>query len=137
MERPAEDAVNRPFEASLGAALLYLAAAVLLLAWATGIDAVTSNGARVFFVVLWAYLGYTAWNGFGWARHGILAVFVAAAWGLVNAPSLADGMAAMTGGETVARLLALVALVSLWLPAASRWFSEAGERRSRELVAEG
>ena len=125
---------TRPRAVAVGATLLLSAAAVLALGWATGFDTVHSNGARVFFVVLWAYLGYTAFSGQGWTRHAILAVFVAKFWGLFNAPSLAAGASALTGTEATAELLVLVALVALWLPAARRWFNDQAMRMREEAA---
>ena len=46
----------RPAAAILAAALLLGGAAVLLLTWLLRVDDVASNGAHVFFVVLWTYL---------------------------------------------------------------------------------
>ena len=123
----------RPRAVVIGAALLLLAALALVLGWAMGFDAVRSNGARVFFVVLWAYLGYTAWSGQGWARHAILAVFVAKLWGVLNAPSLAAGVATLTGTEAAAEALVLAALVALWLPSARRWFTQSALRMGEEM----
>ena len=123
----------RPRAVAVGAALLLSAAAVLLLGWAVEFDAVRSNGARVFFVVLWAYLGYTAFSGQGWARHAIFAVFVAKLWGMLNAPSLAAGMAALTATEAAAEALALAALVALWLPSARRWFNSNAMQMPEEV----
>ena len=125
---------TRPRAVAVGTTLLLLAAAVLALSWAIGLDTVRSNGARVFFVVLWAYLGYTTFSGQGWARHAILAVLVAKCWGLLNAPSLAAGAAAFTGTEATAELLALAALVALWLPASRRWFSSQATRMQEEVA---
>ena len=127
---------TRPRAVAVGATLLLLAAAVLALGWAIGFDTVHSNGARVFFVVLWAYLGYTAFSGQGWARHAILAVFVAKCWGLFNAPSLAAGIGALTATEGVGEALALAALVVLWLPSSQRWF-HSNLMRMREGVPGG
>ena len=122
----------RPRAVVAGAALLLLAAVALVLGWAVGFDAVRSNGARVFFVVLWAYLGYTAWNGQGWARHAILAVFVAKLWGHFNASSLAAGIATLTATEATAEVLVLAALGAMWLPSARRWFAESARRMREE-----
>ncbi len=127
----------RPRAVTVGAGLLLLAAAVLALGWATGFDAVRSNGARVFFVVLWGYLGYTSYSGQGWARHAILAVFVAKLWGVFNAPSFAAGVAILTGAEATAEVLVLAALVVLWLPSARRWFAESALRMHAEPSAPG
>ena len=125
---------TRPRAVAIGAALLILAAAVLALGWAIGFDTVRSNGARVFFIVLWAYLGYTAYNGQGWTRHAILAVFIAKLWGIFNAPTLAAGTATLTPTETTAELLTLAALVTLWLPPARHWFTNQAIRLREEAT---
>jgi len=51
-----------------GSAVLLGGAVMLLLMWVLRIDAVESNGARVFFVVLWTFLAWSAYAGGGWVR---------------------------------------------------------------------
>ena len=115
----------RPAAATLAATLLLAGAAALLLAWLLRVDEVASNGARVFFVVLWAYLAWAVYRGGGWVRIAILAVFVVTAWGAFNAPSAAQALQAMPAGDKLARLLALVALAAMLSPSAHRWFAAA------------
>ncbi|MCY3811967.1 MAG: hypothetical protein OXH15_09245 [Gammaproteobacteria bacterium] len=109
---------------------------MLLLMWILGIDAVESNGARVFFVVLWTFLAWSAYAGGGWVRTAIVAIFVVSAWGVVNAPSLADALAGMSKGDVVAKALALVALGTLLMPASRRWFAAARDVQSRTAGAD-
>ena len=122
---------DRPTPASLAAALLLGSAAVLLLTWLLRVDDVASNGARVFFVVLWAYLAWAVYHGGGWVRTAILAVFVVTVWSFFNAPSVEGALQAMPTGDKLARLLALVALAAMFTPAAHRWFAAAKEARSQ------
>lgn len=114
---------KRPPQVAVGAALLLGGGAVLALAWALGVDAVESNGARVFFVVLWSYLAWIVYGGGGWARWAIVAIFAVTVWGGVNAPSLRAVLADFTVGEVAAKALALIALGFLLHPAARMWFA--------------
>lgn len=114
---------KRPPQVVVGAALLLGGGGVLAFAWALGLDAVESNGARVFFVVLWSYLAWTTYGGGGWARWAIVAIFAVTVWGGVNAPSLRAVLADLTVGEAAAKALALVALGFLLHPAARTWFA--------------
>ena len=120
----------------VGSAILLAGAVMLLLMWILGIDAVESNGARVFFVVLWTFLAWSAYAGGGWVRTAIVAIFVVSAWGFVNAPSLADALTGMSKGDVVAKALALVALATLLMPASRRWFAAARDVQSRAAGAD-
>ena len=122
----------RPRAVVVGAALLLGSAVALLVTWTLGIDAVESNGARVFFVVLWGFLAWSAYHGAGWVRGATVAVFLVAVWGLANAPSFEGAVQALPTGDVVAKAFALVALVSLWSPAARHWYGLARELRLRE-----
>ena len=128
---------ERPTTVVVGAAVLLGGAVLLLAMWAFGIDAVESNGARVFFVVLWSFLAWSAYTGGGWVRAAIVAIFAVSAWGLVNAPSPGEALAAMSAGDIAARALALVALATLLSPAARRWFSAARQIQAQASAADG
>ena len=114
---------QRPTQVVAGALLLLGGAALLALAWAFGVDAVESNGARVFFVVVWSYLAWVVYGGGGWGRWAIVAVFAVTVWGSVNAPSLAAAFANFTIGEVAAKALALAAFALLLHPTARQWFA--------------
>lgn len=122
---------NRPQAVSLAAAGLLASAVVLLLTWLLRVDDVASNGARVFFVVLWGYLAWSAYQGGGWVRTAIVAVCVVTVWGFVNAPSVAEALLAMPPGDQLARVLALAALAAMFTPPAHRWFATVKELRSQ------
>ena len=107
---------------------------VLVLTWAFGVDAVESYGARVFFVVLWGFLAYSAYTGAGWVRGATVAIFGIAVLGFVNAPSFVLAIRAMPIGDVVAKALALAALVALWSPPANGWFAAIRQARA---AAEG
>ena len=121
---------DRPLPAVIAAALLLGSAAALLLTWLLGADEVVSNGARVFFIALWAYLAWSAYHGGGWVRTAILAIFVVTAWSAFNAPSLGEALRTMPAGDQLARGLALAALAAMFTPPAHRWFSAAKQIRA-------
>ena len=116
------DLPERPAMVSVAAGLLLASAAILLLSWAVWPDSVVSNGARVFFVMLWALLAYAAYRGLGWVRFAIGLIFVASAWGVTNAESIAAAISDTAISEMVCSALQVAALVLLCLPTASRWF---------------
>lgn len=122
---------DRPPAAILAATLLLGSAVVLLLTWLLGVDEVASNGARVFFIMLWAYLAWFVYHGGGWVRTAILAVFVVTVWSAVNAPSLVAALQAMPAGDKSARVLALAALAAMLTPPAHRWFATAKAAHSQ------
>ena len=123
------DLPPRPAPVAAGAAMLLGSAVALVVAWLLGIDAVESNGARVFFVVLWAFLAYSAYTGAGWVRGAVVAIFAAAILGFVNAPSVVLALRAMPIGDVIAKALALASLAALWSPAANRWFATVRQAR--------
>ena len=113
----------RPAQVTAGAVMLLGSAMVLVFTWAFGVDAVESNGARVFFVVLWGFLAYSAYTGAGWVRGATVAIFAVTILGFVNAPSFVLAVQALPAGDVVAKALAIVALGALWSPPANGWFS--------------
>lgn len=117
----------RPTAISAAAGLLLGSAVVLLLAWALWPETVVSNGARVFFVMLWAVLAYGAYRGLGWVRVAIGLVFLASAWGVANAESLGSAVADTPASEILCAVMQVAALVLLCLPVAGRWFAAVRE----------
>ena len=128
---PVDGLPSRPKAIVAGAATLLAGAVVLALMWVFGVDTVESNGARVFFVVLWSFLAWSTYTGGGWVRTAIVAIFIVTAWGCINAPSFGASLAAMSAGDIVAKALALVALCGLLTPDARRWFAAARELEAR------
>lgn len=122
---------TRPPVVAVAAALLLGSAVVLLAAWGLRIDAVESNGARVFFVVVWSYLAWSAFSGGGWVRAAVLAIFAITAWGAFNAPSWAESIAGVPPGEAAAKVLAALALLAMCTPPAHRYFAAARALRNQ------
>lgn len=121
------DLPARPHTVSVAAGLLLGSAAILLLVWIVWPETVVSNGARVFFVMLWTLLAYAAFRGLGWVRVAIGLVFAASAWGMANAESLASAFASTAAPEMLCSALQVGALVLLCLPHSGRWFAAVRE----------
>ena len=121
------DLPARPRSVSVAAGLLLGSAAILLLAWFAWPETVVSNGARVFFVMLWTLLAYAAFRGLGWVRVAIGLVFAASAWGVANAESLASAFASTAASEMLCSAMQVGALVLLCLPHSGRWFAAVRE----------
>lgn len=116
----------RPPAVVAAAALLLGAAAMLALGWALWPEQVVSNGARVFFVMLWATLAYAVFRGFGWVRLAIAATLIAWLWGASNSEALGEAIAGAAWPELASRAMQVAALALLCLPAARRWLAAAG-----------
>ncbi len=113
----------RPPAVVAAAALLLCAALVLAIGWMLWPEHVVSNGARVFFVMLWATLAYAAFRGFGWVRLAIAAALVAWLWGASNSGALGDAITGAPLPDLAGRAMQMAALALLCLPAARRWLA--------------
>lgn len=125
MSAKAPAQVARPPVVVAAAGLLLGAALVLALGWLLWPEQVVSNGARVFFVMLWTALAYAALKGFGWVRLAIAAALVAWLWGASNSGALADALTGAAWPDLASRAMQAAALSLLCLPAARRWLASA------------
>lgn len=114
--------IARPRTVSIASYLLAGNALFLLLWWLIMPQTVVSNGAQVFFIILWGSSAAALYLGISWVRHGILAVLVVSFIGLVNTTNVWEGWSAFNFGDQVTRLVAFGATVPLYLPISRRWF---------------
>ena len=106
----------------IGASLLEFNALLLLTWWLVFPEDVSSNGAQVFFIMLWFSAAWGLILGEGWIRIGIACLIVAFVWGIVNQPSIDEALAKLNFAEVLSKLVALVAVLLLYLPTSHRWF---------------
>lgn len=130
-----ETAPHPPTPLRVGVGLLFFNALALLLWWVFFPQQVVSNGAQVFFVLLWFAAGWGFLTGEGWVRVGLLIVVIAYVWGLVNQPSLLEGIAKINLADHVSKFTALAAVVLAYLPVSHRWFSAARAEKAAKLTA--
>ena len=108
-------------------------AVILLLWWMLFPSAVVSNGGQVFFILLWLGVAWGIYLGEGWIRVGLAAIVIAFAWGLINQPSILEGLGNSTFAEVLSKLTALIAVVLLYLPPANLYFRESKERKAIQM----
>ena len=106
-----------------GACLLEFNSLLLLIWWLIFPEDISSNGAQVFFIMLWFSAAWGLLVGEGWIRIGIACLLIAFIWGIVNQPSINEAIAKLNFADILSKLVALVAVVLLYLPASHRWFN--------------
>lgn len=121
---------ERPQAVRFGAALFILNAVVLLMSWLFFPAETMSNGATVFFIMLWTAIGLSIYYGFGWVRYATALVLLAFVWGYFNAESRDGFLAEMTTAEIISKFIPLVALGLLWIPHVNAWFREVHRQRN-------
>jgi len=106
----------------VGACLLEFNSLLLLVWWLVFPDDISSNGAQVFFIMLWFSAAWGLLLGEGWIRIGIACLLIAFVWGIVNQPSIGEALAKLNFADVASKLVALVAVSLLYLPTSHRWF---------------
>lgn len=105
-----------------GACLLEFNSLLLLIWWLVFPEDVTSNGAQVFFIMLWFSAAWGLLLGEGWIRIGIACLLVAFVWGIVNQPSMTEAFTKLNFADVASKLVALIAVILLYFPASHDWF---------------
>lgn len=132
MTEPSAEIV-RPRTVSIASYLLASNALFLLLWWLFVPETVVSNGAQVFFIILWGSAAAALYLGIGWVRHGILAVLIVSFVGLLNTNNMWEGWSAFNLADQMTRLIAFGATVSLYLPISRNWFLHIREQQLLRL----
>ena len=125
--------IVRPRIVSIASYLLAGNALFLLLWWLIMPETVASNGAQVFYTILWGSASVALYLGIGWVRHGIFAILIVSFVGLLNTTNMWDGWSAFNFADQLTRLVACGATVSLYLPISQHWFSHMRERQILRL----
>ena len=115
----------------IGTGLLTFNSILLILWWIAFPSNVPSNGAQVFFILLWFGAAWGLLLGEGWIRIGLVALLIAFVWGLHNQPSFLAGLANINAADILSKLVALVAVVLFYLPTSREFF-----KSHREPAAE-
>lgn len=108
----------------IGSGLLAFNSILLLIWWVAFPESVPSNGAQVFFILLWMGAAWGLLLGEGWIRIGIAALLLTFIWGLSNQPNFVEGLAKINAADILSKLVALASVVLLYLPKSRAFFKE-------------
>lgn len=111
-----------PMPLLIGSGILAFNAVMLLVWWVLFPEQVPSNGAQVFFIMLWLGAAWGIVSGESWIRVGIVAVLCIYVLGLMNQPSLIEGFSKINPSDHLSKLLALVAVVLFYEKSTRHWF---------------
>ena len=106
----------------VGACLLEFNSFLLLAWWLLFPEDIASNGAQVFFIMLWFSAAWGLLLGEGWIRIGIACLLIAFVWGIVNQPSMIEAFTKLNFADVASKLVALIAVSLLYFPTSHRWF---------------
>ena len=74
--------------------------------------------------MLWFAAAWGLLIGESWVRVGIVLVLAAYVWGLINHTSVTEALANINFGDQSSKLIALIAVVLLYVPASRQWFAQ-------------
>ena len=114
---------TRPKVILYGTALLAVCSTILVLTWIVFPGSVISNGGQVFFIVLWAWLAYSAYSGAGFVRAAIALIIIGSIWSVINAEEgAASIIAGSSAGDFPSKIVGLIALGLFMSKPARTWF---------------
>ena len=113
----------RPKVILYGAALLGVCSIILVFAWIAAPDSVLSNGGQVFFIVLWAWLAYSAYFGAGFVRAAIVLIIIGSVWSIINSDAgLTSLRVGSSAGDLLSKIIGIIALALFTTKPARTWF---------------
>ena len=131
-----EIAESRPQLVRFVAGLLGLNAVVLLGWWILVPSDVESNGAQLFFILLWGTIAYAIFRGHSWVRYAIAVVVVAGLVEIINAQAPGELINKLSWDEKISKSVGLLAVVLLFHPISHRWYKSVKETRKRYEAAQ-
>ena len=112
---------------SVASLILLLNVPVLIGWWLIAPSNIESNGAQVFFSILWFSVGISLFRGMGWVRYAILAFLIVFLVEILNTGEPLSAMQQMPLCDQASKSMALVALILLFLPPSSQWYKQIKE----------
>lgn len=123
----ADLARRRPRLVTIAAALLLFNVVVLFVGWIAAPAAIQSNGAQVFFMIMWFAVAISVYRGMSWVRYAIVAALVVFVCEILNAKEPLSMVRQMGLGDQLSKSIGLVAVVLLFLPQSHNWYREVKE----------
>ena len=121
---------SRPMAIRVASGLLAFNTAALIVSWILKPNLVDNHGGEIFFIGLWGCLAYATFNAWGWVRATITGIWVAYLWGLLNTGQVLVGLTTTSTADLLSKILGLIALLLLWLPAGRNWYLRQAQERS-------
>lgn len=121
---------SRPTAICIASGLLAFNSVALTVSWFAQPNLVDNHGGEVFFIGLWGCLAYATFHAWGWVRATITGIWVAYLWGLLNTGNVLEGIATTSAADLVSKVLGLIVLILLWLPAGRNWYLRQAQERS-------
>lgn len=115
---------RRPRAVQIASTLLLLNTFVLLAWWISAPQQVESNGAQLFFMILWFSVAIAIFRGMSWVRYAIVVTLLVFLCEILNAKQPMNMVLAMGLGDQLSKTIALLASVLLFLPQSHHWFME-------------
>lgn len=130
-----EIAQSRPPLVRFVAILLGLNAVILLGWWVMIPTDVESNGAQLFFILLWSAIAFAIYRGHSWVRYAIVIVVLAGFVEIINAQAPSQLFTTLSWDEKITKSVGLASLMILFYPTSHRWYKLVKEtRKSYETV---
>ncbi|MCY4143432.1 MAG: hypothetical protein OXG08_07090 [Gammaproteobacteria bacterium] len=115
---------RRPRPVTIASMLLLLNVFVLLAWWIAVPQQVESNGAQLFFMIVWFSVSIAIFRGMSWVRYAILVTLAVFLCEILNSQQPMSMVVQMGLGDQLSKSLALVAAILLFLPRSHQWFME-------------
>lgn len=131
-----EIAQSRPQLVGLVSGLLGLNAVILLGWWILNPSDVESNGAQLFFILLWGTIAYAIYRGHSWVRYAIAVVVIAGFVEIINAHAPSELISKLSWDEKITKAIGLLAVLLLFYPISHRWYKSVKETRKRYEIAQ-
>lgn len=119
--------MDRPMTVSVASLMLLLNVPVLIGWWLIAPSDIESNGAQVFFSILWFSVGISLFRGMGWVRYAILAFLIVFLVEILNTGEPLSAMQQMPLCDQASKSMALAALILLFLPPSNQWYKQIKE----------
>ena len=125
---------SRPRLVSIASSILAVNALILLIWWVFSPNGIQSNGAQMFFMIVWLTVSYAIYCGQGWVRYALIFMTVVFIGEMFNSRDpFFQFFAAMSVDEKLTKMLCVGCIVLLFTPEANQWFkSTRATRKSIE-----
>lgn len=113
---------DKPQLVKVVAALLVFNSALLLFWWFFFAGDVQSNGAQLFFMILWLSFAWAVYHGLGGVRYALLLLIIVFVGEVINSRAPAEFLWQMSFDEKVTKAVGIICFFLLFTPAPYQWY---------------